>query len=126
MSPNFLNVDFELRSPTELSSLLVPLGSNIVVLVDEKAGDDFLLNFEIYSEATTDSISNKLELFLNLLDGLDPISLETLAQCHSRVVDIGFESGSNGWLYSKIPSKLLESISKYNFDICISIYGSDS
>lgn len=126
--PTYINTDLELSSKEDLSSIAKELGNNIYVLLNEKINDEYQLNFECSLKSDKDDepyYLHALTQFLDLMDSLSDESKEKLATCHRRVLDIGYDSGSTGFLYTNIPNKLLARIVQSGFDLNVSIYGNE-
>lgn len=124
MKPHFINVDFELTSQHELSSLFYELKDKVDILTNEKIDNEYHLCFELRTlEESIDGPEKLITSFVDLIDSLSDQSKKAISNCSKRVIDLGFNSGNEGWLYSSIPSQALKIISDSGFQLNISIYG---
>ena len=123
MKPHFINVDFELSSLKGLSSLIAELDERIEVLFNEKIENNHHLNFE-YSISNSDVEPHKIiSIFFDDLEVLSNGSKKIIEECDKKVIDIGYNSGTEGWQYNMLPSVVLKKISDNGFQLNISIYG---
>ena len=120
--PYFINVDVELISEEDLHPLEDELKEKISILLSERRGGKYALNFECasYKEG---GVSGILEQLTSVLSGLSESCSQLLANCESRRLDVGYNSGAEGWVYGKISSELLSKVSELGFDLYISVYG---
>lgn len=124
--PTYINIDLELSSIEDLSFIADELGNKIFVLLNEKVGEEYRLNFECHLKNHEDEeplYLKTLTNFLNFIDELSENSKSKLSKCHRKVLDIGYYSGSIGFLYTSVPNSLLSRIVNSGFDLNISIYG---
>lgn len=123
MKPHFINVDFELSSLKDFSSLINELAKKIEVLFNEKIENNHHLNFE-YSISGPDAEPHKIiSMFFDDLEVLSNSSKKIIEECDKKVIDIGYNSGTEGWQYNMLPSVVLKKISDNGFQLNISIYG---
>lgn len=123
MKPHFINVDFELSSLKDFSSLINELAEKIEVLFNERVENHHHLNFE-YSISDSDAEPHKIiNIFFDDLERLSNDSKKIIEECNKKVIDIGYNSGTEGWQYNMLPSIVLKKISDNGFQLNISIYG---
>ena len=108
MKPHFINVDFELSSLKDLCPLIAELDEKIEVLFNEKIENNHHLNFE-YSISGADAEPYKIiNIFFDDLECLSNDSKKIIEECNKKVIDIGYNSGTEGWQYNILPSIVLK------------------
>lgn len=122
-TPYFINIDFELKSFLDLSDLCSEMGGRISVMVNEQINGEFQLNFECVGNEEMNGLVSIMEEFFKVLDTLSEDAKKILRQCTSRVADIGFNSGQEGWFYDHLPVHILSKLVNYGFSLKFSIYG---
>lgn len=124
MKPHLINVDFEFTSQHDLSDLVCELKDKVDILTSEIIDNEYHLRFELRTlKEPIDGSAEIINSFLNLIDELPDQSKRTIYNCNKKVIDLGFNSGHEGWLYSSISSQVLKKISDTGFQLNISIYG---
>ena len=121
--PYFINVDVELSSSDDISSVAIELGDRIGVMLNEQVGTAYHLNFECVGYSGDGGVSNVIDTLLKLLEGLSLSSKKYISNCDKKSIDIGYNSGAEGWLYSKISNDLLIRVAGLGFELNISLYG---
>ncbi len=120
---SFINVDLELSSVESLASLAEELSEKIFILKNEFFESEYQLAFECTLNAS--EASSVFDTFLKLVDSLSKISKEKLSRCHGRVLDIGYESGEEGFVANMLSSNMLGQVAGYGFSINITVYPLD-
>lgn len=121
---SFINVDLELSSKENLAGIENELGKRVFVLQSGFESGDYILNFEC-SLNETDAVV-VIEELLSLIESLSSESKLKLAACHKRVLDIGYDSGTEGVAYNNIPLAMLNRVIANGFDLGISVYPIDN
>jgi len=119
-NPEFINIDMELSSSENLSTLADELKGSILILKNEYEGKSYKLNFEC--KLNERNPTNVLMQYANLLKALSKNSQNLLKKCDSRILDFGYESGKNLVLSNFISAEVLADIASFNFDFVITIY----
>jgi hypothetical protein len=125
MKPHFINVDFELSSLKDFSPLIAELNENIEVLFNEKVENKNHLNFEYSISGSEVEPFKIISMFFNDLEKLSGDGKKIIEACDKKVIDIGYNSGTEGWQYNMLPNIVLKKISDNGFQLNISIYGID-
>lgn len=121
---NFLNLDLELESRSDLTDLAEYFGEQVFVLANHKTEHGFRLALEplIEGRLNADPIQCT-EHFIRLLNCLPENLADTWSHCTSRVFDFGFDGGNEAVPYqTTIPAALLEQIAKLDAAVRITIY----
>ncbi|AUM14731.1 hypothetical protein [Ketobacter alkanivorans] len=117
---SFINVDLELYSKEDLSSIASELKGRIYPLTNEYVDDVYNLAFECSMNDQEPSVV--LEKFLALLDQLSDESALLLASCDKKMFDIGYDSGDDGFVSNNISNELLRKVTALGFDIKVTVY----
>ena len=98
MNVKYLNTDLELVSENDLSTVIAVFGEDVVLLSAHRSAVKHVAIFEIAgSTADPESI---IEYFCMLAESLDEEARAVWDACHSRVVDVGFEGGTDHASYA--------------------------
>lgn len=125
-APYFLNVQFELRSDQDLTSIVKFLGDR--VLVHYNGSWESKSNLVSLSLATADLGGDRdpetiISSFCDLIDAM-PAEVRSLWDaCSDKRFDVGFESGNVGnELNAVIGSKTLSRSGRVGADLVITVY----
>lgn len=124
----YLNTDLELRSRRELSPILSAFGRAVSLMYNGKAGSGYLLSVE--TQATNRYPDRAINRFCDLVESLSKVHRKLWGACQSRILDIGFDSGttagskSNCYRAQLSPSAISRA-AKLGMAITITIYPVD-
>lgn len=91
-SPHFLNVDLDIRVHADPQALIDHWQKELIVLVDESKSDLKLLRFECVEQYP--NAAECIEAFCTLVEQLPTDLMQFWQKCPERVLDIGYESGT--------------------------------
>lgn len=124
-SPHFLNVDLDIRVHADPQALIDHWQDDLIVLVDESKSELKLLRFECveqYSNAV-----QCIEAFCTLVEQIPPDLVQFWQECPERILDIGYESGSeHPALSDDFSVSLLQKVSAHFTQLKITIYPSQN
>ena len=120
---HFLNVDLDLVSADDLSSLIQEFGDDVIVMNDTWLEGEHHVSFELGAGESIEP-DYLIECFYTLVQKLSTPSKLLWKNCKSRVFDLGFESGTTPRSYhAHLSVKTIESLSKIDAQVAITIYG---
>lgn len=124
-SVEFLNVDLDIESNTDLSPVFENLGKKISVLNNQNENGVFKYSLEIGK--CLESPGLVLKEFFSIFLALPPEFREFYLDCSRMVFDVGFEcegkaSGSPIQIREIVSSDIIHSLSKMNAEIAITVY----
>ncbi len=115
----FLNIDLEIESQTDLSPLIKEWGERVSVHRNEKVGDLYCGSFETGCSC----IESVIEEYISLLNSLSSEAREVWDNLLKREFDFGYMSGiSPNNFHSKISSESIIRIAKVGGSVVITIY----
>ncbi|WP_444924459.1 hypothetical protein ACJJH9_04510 [Microbulbifer sp. DLAB2-AF] len=121
---SFINVDLELFSVEDLSSIGRELKEKIYPLTDQFVDGEYNLAFEC--SMNSDNPADVLEVFIQLLDSLSSESKALVSRCSRRIFDIGYDSGDEGHVTNLLSQDLLRNVVELGFDIKFTLYALDA
>ena len=121
---SFINVDLELFSKEDLSSISEELAGKIYPLTSEFIEGEYNLAFEC--SLNDEDPSKVINEFIQLLNSLSDESKALLATCSKRTFDIGYDSGDEGFVTHTLTQNLLSNVLALGFDIKITLYPLDN
>jgi len=89
--PQFLNVDLEIWSRTDLSSIAMALSPRALVLHAGKVRRKFLVSVEVAK--TTTSPERTMWALLRLVESLPPVARRRWKGADARIFNVGYEGG---------------------------------
>lgn len=113
----------ELSSKEDLSKIALELKGKIYPLQNDVEKEIYYLAFEC--SLNEDEPKQVIEEFIELLNSLTGVSKKLLANCHQKVLDIGYESGEEGAITNTLSNALLTRVVEYGFDINVTLYPVD-
>jgi len=121
MEVKYLNTDLEIESKGDLSKIVEEFGEDVFVLHHGEMRGYQHASFEIAgSSSGADEIINS---FCTLVEGLPKEVRETWDGCCSRVLDIGYESGTSPRNFrSEIRASTIQRVAEIGLGIVITIY----
>ena len=121
---SFLNLDLELESKSDLSSLAEFLGSRNHVLFDGRVPQGYRLHIEPLILGTLNgSVRKCTDHFLKLLESMPPEILPIWQSCKSRTFDYGFDGGAESSpLAVLLTSAQISRIAQFGLSIRVTIY----
>ena len=121
MHVRYLNTDLEIESKNDLSQIVQEFGDDIVVLHCGEVRGYQLASFEI--PANTAGADETINHFCALVEGLTQEAREIWEGCCSRVIDVGYESGTSpGNFRSEIRASTIQRVAAIGASIVITIY----
>lgn len=121
MHVRYLNTDLEIESKNDLSQIVQEFGDDIVVLHCGEVRGYQLASFEI--PANTAGADETINHFCALVEGLTREAREVWEGCCSRVIDVGYESGTSpGNFRSEIRASTIQRVAAIGASIVITIY----
>jgi len=122
-TPHFLNVDLDIHAHADLQPLIAHWKQLIPLVTPEDAGDNFV-RFELGEAYPT--ASETIQHFCTAVENLPPDLLQFWYQCPKRILDIGYESGTERpFLQDALPAELLLRVAQYFTSLDISLYPND-
>jgi hypothetical protein len=117
---HYLNVDLEIKSRTDLSILVDGFGENVAVMYNGVWDTFFLASFESFNN---DGVNENIKSFCRLVESLEDEAKKLWDGSHSKIFDIGFQSGMTPQNYNtELEASTLEDIIKIGASIAITIY----
>ena len=121
MHVRYLNTDLEIESENDLSKILEEFGEDVVVLHCGEVRGNQHASFEI--PGNTAGADEAINHFCALVEGLGNEARETWERCCSRVMDVGYESGSSPQNFrSEIRASTIQRVAAIGASIVITIY----
>lgn len=121
MNVRYLNTDLEIESKNDLSKIVQEFGEDVIVLHCGEARGYQLASFEI--PGTTASADETINYFCALVEELTKEAREVWEGCCSRVMDVGYESGTSPHnLRSEIRASTIQRVAAIGASIVITIY----
>jgi hypothetical protein len=122
MKPQFLNVDLEVLSKSDLSVFAKSFGSRKVsVLYCDHQGEQFLAALELVTMRRTPE--QLLARFCDLLEAMPPKAAKLWREASRRTFDIGIESGrSQPALALMIPPATLARVTALGATVAVTVY----
>lgn len=120
--PQFLNVDLEVLSKSDLSVFAKSFGSRRVsVLYCDRQAEEFLAALELVTMRRTPE--QLLARFCDLLEAMPPHAAKLWREASQRTFDIGIESGrSHPALALKISPATLARITALGATVAVTVY----
>ncbi len=122
-TPHFLNVDLDVYGHADLQPLIAHWKELLTLLTPEEAGTNSV-RFELGEDYPT--ASETIQHFCTAVENLPPDLLELWYQCPKRILDIGYESGTERpMLQDALPVELLIKVAQHFTSLDISLYPSE-
>jgi hypothetical protein len=116
----FLNVDLEVRSSTDLQPLIDDLGEDVVNLHTGRVHDHYLATFEAIISGDAD---HRISYLCGLVDQLDSEARQSWEQASSKVFDIGYEAGVGPKSYeSNLRPETIAAVARTGAAIRVTVY----
>jgi hypothetical protein len=117
----YLNTDLEIRSRRNIAPILDALGEKVFVLHQSKRGGHYFVSLEI--SAIRKTPGQTINIFCSLIDQLPKKARSIWNRCHSRVFDLGYESGrAPKNFHSALPLSIVKRVADIGASIVITIY----
>jgi hypothetical protein len=117
----YLNVDLEIESKSDLSKIVEEFGDDVSVLYCGEMRGYQHASFEI--SANIADADETINHFCLLVEGLPKDAREVWDACCSRVMDVGFESGTSPQNFrSEIRASTVQRVAAIGASIIITIY----
>lgn len=121
MHVRYLNTDLEIESKNDLSKIVQEFGEDVVVLYCGEMRGYRHASFEI--PGNTAGADETLNQFCTLVEGLSKEAREIWEGCSSRVIDVGYESGTSPQNFrSEIRASTIQRVAAIGASIAITIY----
>ena len=118
----FLNIDLDLESDSDLSPIIQEFGENLIVLNNKKEKGFHKVSFEL--AGLNGDPDYLFEKYFILIDGLSEVGKGLWQGCSKKMFDLGFESGENsGGLQTELPQSIINKLSSLGATVAITIYG---
>jgi hypothetical protein len=95
MDVQYLNTDLEIESESDLSKIVDEFGEGVLVLHHGEIRGYQHAYFEIAGSTRSASADDIINSFCSLVDGLSDEARKIWDGCCSRVLDIGYDSGTS-------------------------------
>lgn len=120
MHVRYLNVDLEIESKSDLSKIVEEFGEDVIVLHCGEMRGYQHASFEAPNPSEADHIINH---FCLLVEELTKEAREVWDGCCSRVMDVGYESGTTPRNFrSEIRASTVQRVAAIGASIVITIY----
>lgn len=121
MEVHYLNTDLEIESKDDLSRIVEEFGEDVVVLHHGEIRGYQHASFEIIGGR--DGADEVINYFCSLVESLPKEVREIWDGCCSRILDIGYESGTTPSNYrSEIRASTIRRVGEIEASIVITIY----
>jgi hypothetical protein len=118
----FLNIDLDLESNSDLSPIIQEFGDNLIVMNNKKEKGLHKVSFEL--AGLNGDPDYLFEKYFKLIDGLSEGGKGLWDGCNKKVFDLGFESGENsGGLQAELPQSIVNKLASLSATIAITVYG---
>lgn len=121
MEVRYLNTDLEIQSKDDLSRIVEEFGEDVLILHHGEIREYQHASFEM--AGNTSGADEVINYFCTLVDGL-PIEVRGIWDgCCSRILDIGYESGTTSPNYrSEIRPSTIRRVAEIGASLVITIY----
>ena len=116
----FLNIDLDIESESNLTSIVSEFGRKVSILRNQEIDGLYFVSFEtVFSEEN--KIINE---YISLINGLKPKTRELWNNCIKREFNFGYRCGAKNpsSFQSNISEKSIHSLSKVGGSVAITIY----
>ena len=124
-SPEFLNVDLELRTRSSTNLISIDFGKLATIISDTSSAEVTEVHLTTYelNDSTLSTPDEIISSFCNLIDKLPLKSRKQWKMCMSRRFDIGFASGKGNQIATAILSPFtLKRCSELGCEIAVTVY----
>ncbi len=119
-----MNVDLDIHAHADLQPLIDHWQDQLIPLVSPTIAGAHFVRFELADSYPT--ASETIQYFCTAVENLPPDLLQFWQQCPKRILDIGYESGTERpMLQDALPMELLLKIAQYFTSLDISLYPSE-
>lgn len=120
-TPHFLNVDLDIRAHADLQPLVEHWRDQLCQLGSGIDTDPFFVTLEC-SEGYKNA-ADTIRQFCEAVESLPPHLLHFWQQCPARILDIGYDSGSERpVLQENLPAELLARVARHFTELKVTIY----
>ena len=121
MDVRYLNTDLEIESKSDLSRIVQEFGEDVSVLHHGEMRGYQHASFEI--AGATAGADETINYFCALVESLPNEAREIWDGCCSRVLDVGYESGTSGPTFrSEIRASTVQRVAAIGASIVVTIY----
>ena len=121
MDVRYLNTDLEIESKNDLTKIVQDFGEDVVVLYCGEMRSYQHASFEI--SANTAGADETINHLCALVEGLGKEAREIWESCCSKVIDVGYESGTSPQNFrSEIRASTIQRVAAIGASIVITIY----
>ena len=115
----FLNIDLDLESKEDLSTLVSEMSARTSVMRSEWNGTNYCASFETGAQRAEEII----EEYVSIIDGLTAEGLRLWTGCTKREFDFGYDSGETpDDFHSILSAHSISSLARLRGSIAITIY----
>lgn len=123
MEVRYLNTDLEIESEADLSKIVEEFGEDVLVLHHGEIRGYQHASFEIAGSTRSTSADDIMNSFCALVEAFSEEAREIWDGCCSRVLDIGYESGTSRQnFHSEIRADTIERVARIGASVLITIY----
>jgi len=117
----FLNIDLDLESTEDISSIIAEFSDSVIILNREKENNIYKVSLELSGiEGDPEYLFKQ---YISLINGLSSQAKKLWYGCSKREFDLGFECGHEPRdIQNKLSSKLLGELSNLDASIVITTY----
>lgn len=115
----FLNIDLDIESSVDIAPIVEEWGNRIAVFRHDAVDGVFYGSFETGCSGVSDIIDE----YVSLIEGLTPSSREIWDKAHRRDFDFGYASGSKpNNFHSRVEADYVNKLANVGGSIVITIY----
>ena len=124
MNIQFLNVDLDITSGSDLSELAAAFGDAVTVLHSGRMDDDWTLSLEVSTEE--DSADAVIRRFCDLVEALPTDATDTWCRAKRREFNVGYMCGDEPAFFDSIlETETVDLIARNKASIITTIYPAD-
>ena len=123
MDVRYLNTDLVIESKSDISKIVQEFGDDVIVLYHGEMRGYQHASFEVECGGTTAGADEIINSFCFLVENLPKEVREIWEGCCSRVLDVGYESGTSPRNFrSEIRASTIQRVAAIGASIVITIY----
>jgi len=121
--PQFLNIDLDLESTSDLSPVIEDFGDDVILMHRETVNGISRASLELAGKQG--SADYLFAEYLRLVDSLSESGRRAWDACSSRVFDLGFESGTElNAIHEKLGPETVQELARVEGSIVVTVYSS--
>jgi hypothetical protein len=120
-SARYLNVDLEIRSPSDLAPLAKAVSRQLIVLYAGKVGREYLLSLEVNGlSSNPDAVIRRFD---RVIGSLSPAARRLWLRARDRVFDVGVEAaGGKVPLVVTLAPDTVKTVARLKARIALTVY----